>query len=183
MALGWQASTDNVGVTGYKVYRGTTEIASLGTAARSYTDTGLAAGPLQLHGEGDRRRPEPVRSEQHGERHSAGHDKPTAPGNLRATAGTGEVALRWQASTDNVGVTEYRVFRGANQIATVAGTATTYTDTGLAAGPYTYTVKAADAAQNVSDPSNTDTATVPDTTKPLAPPNLRASPAAPSRSI
>ena len=36
------------------------------------------------------------------------------PGNLTATAGTGQVALDWQASTDNVGVTGYRVFRGTH---------------------------------------------------------------------
>src|SRR6185503_15670409 len=76
--------------------------------------------------------------------------KPTAPGNLTATPGTGQVALSWQASTDNVGVTGYRVFRGATQIATPGAGATSYTDTGLAAGPYSYTVKAVDAAGNLS---------------------------------
>ena len=110
----WQASTDNVGVTGYRVYRGTTQIASLGASATSYTDTGLAAGPLQLHGEGDRRRAEPLRPEQHGERHRARHDRSRRRrGNLRRHArAPARSRSRWQASTDNVGVTEYRVYRG-----------------------------------------------------------------------
>ena len=81
--------------------------------------------------------------------------KPTPPGNLNATAGTGQVALNWQASTDNVGVTGYRVFRGTTQIASLGAGATSYTDTGLAPGPYSYTVRAVDAAGNLSDPSNT----------------------------
>ena len=39
--------------------------------------------------------------------------KPTAPGNLTATgAEPNQVNLSWQASSDNVGVTGYRVFRG-----------------------------------------------------------------------
>jgi acid phosphatase type 7 len=86
--------------------------------------------------------------------------KPTAPGNLTATAGQGQVALGWQASTDNVGVTGYRVYRGATEIASVGGTTLNYTDTGLAPGTYTYTVRAVDAAGNLSDPSNTASATV-----------------------
>src|SRR5262249_48593004 len=36
---------------------------------------------------------------------------PTAPSNLTATGGTGTVTLGWTASTDNVGVTGYRVYR------------------------------------------------------------------------
>ena len=62
--------------------------------------------------------------------------KPSIPGNLRATAGAGQVALNWDASTDNVGVTGYQVFRGGTTpITTVSGTTTSYTNTGLAAGP------------------------------------------------
>ncbi|SEM14260.1 fibronectin type III domain-containing protein [Nonomuraea pusilla] len=79
---------------------------------------------------------------------------PSAPGNLRSTSVTSNsVALAWNASTDDVGVTGYLVFRGGTQVATVTGT--TYTDTGLAASTgYTYTVKARDAAGNVSGASN-----------------------------
>ena len=100
--------------------------------------------------------------------------KPTPPGTLNATPGTGQVALTWQASTDNVGVAGYRVYRGTTQIASLGASATSHTETGLAPGPYSYTVRAIDAAQNLSDPSNTASATVPDTTKPTAPGNLQA---------
>ena len=57
--------------------------------------------------------------------------------------------LSWTASTDNVGVTGYEVYRGTTLIKTVTGTSTS--DTTVAAGTtYGYTVKAKDAAGNVS---------------------------------
>ncbi|GIH23314.1 hypothetical protein Aph01nite_16240 [Acrocarpospora phusangensis] len=75
---------------------------------------------------------------------------PSVPGNLRSTGTTAtSVSLAWNASTDNVGVTGYEVYRGGTQVATVTGTG--HTDTGLtAATSYTYTVRARDAAGNRS---------------------------------
>ncbi len=75
---------------------------------------------------------------------------PSAPANLSAAAvSPSQINLSWTASTDNVGVTGYRVFRGGVQIAVV--TATSYQDAGLtSATSYTYTVNAFDAAGNVS---------------------------------
>ncbi len=95
---------------------------------------------------------------------------PTAPTGLAATGTTGQVALHWTAATDNVGVTKYDIYRSttsgftpatANRVAQIAGTATTYTDTGLAAGTYYYVVKAEDAAGNLGPPSNQAAAIVP----------------------
>jgi fibronectin type 3 domain-containing protein len=163
-----------VGVTGYRVFRGTTQIASLASTAHSHTDTGLAPGPYSYT----------VRAIDAAQNLSdpsntasatvADTTKPTAPANLQATAGAGQVALSWQASTDNVGVTGYRVFRGTTQIASLGAAARSHSDTGLAPGPYSYTVRAIDAAQNLSDPSNTASATVPDTDSPTVPQNLTA---------
>jgi chitodextrinase len=84
---------------------------------------------------------------------------PSAPANLGASAvSASQVNLTWTASTDNVGVTGYRVFRGGAQVATPAGTS--YSDVGLAPSTaYSYTVRAVDAAGNVSGPSNTASAT------------------------
>ncbi|WP_425563935.1 cellulase family glycosylhydrolase [Nonomuraea longicatena] len=75
---------------------------------------------------------------------------PSTPGNLRSTgAGSNSVSLAWNASTDNVGVTGYEVLRGGSVVATASGTS--HTDTGLASStPYTYTVRALDAAGNRS---------------------------------
>ncbi|WP_347107526.1 galactose oxidase-like domain-containing protein [Paenarthrobacter sp. S56] len=81
---------------------------------------------------------------------------PSAPAGLAASASAGQIALSWTASTDNVGVTSYRVSRDGAVIGTP--TSTSYTDTSVVAGTtYTYTVNAVDAAGNVSPPSNTVT--------------------------
>ncbi|MFD2673068.1 carbohydrate binding domain-containing protein [Marinicrinis sediminis] len=84
---------------------------------------------------------------------------PTAPTGLTATARSSQsIDLSWTAATDNVGVTGYEIFRNGGSIATTAST--TYSDSGLTAGTtYTYTVKAYDAASNLSAASNTATAT------------------------
>ncbi|TDU83240.1 chitodextrinase [Kribbella voronezhensis] len=86
---------------------------------------------------------------------------PSTPGNLAATATTSSsVSLAWNASTDNVGVTGYVISRNGTEVATTSGIGTTYTDTGRTASTsYTYTVKARDAAGNVSGASNAVTAT------------------------
>ena len=95
---------------------------------------------------------------------------PSQPGTLTAIAVSGgEIDLSWDASTDDVGVTGYLVERcqGAGcsnftQIATVAGTATTYEDTSVTATTtYSYRIHATDAAGNTSAYSDTTTATTP----------------------
>ncbi|WP_371915717.1 galactose-binding domain-containing protein [Paenibacillus odorifer] len=66
--------------------------------------------------------------------------------------------MSWTASTDNVGVTGYRVFRGGVEVG--APTDTSFSDTGLTASTaYSYMVKAVDAAGNLSANSNTASAT------------------------
>jgi chitodextrinase len=78
-------------------------------------------------------------------------EAPSVPTGLTAMAQSeSEVALSWQASTDNVGVTGYDVYRdGAMMLSTVA---TNYTDTGRdPATTYDYAVTAFDAAGNTSD--------------------------------
>ncbi|MGW6208480.1 glycoside hydrolase family 6 protein [Streptomyces sp. NPDC055089] len=79
---------------------------------------------------------------------------PTAPTGVTATAKTsGSVSLSWTASTDNTGVTGYDVFRNGVKVGST--TTTSYTDSGLSASTaYTYTVKAKDAAGNVSAASS-----------------------------
>jgi hypothetical protein len=79
---------------------------------------------------------------------------PSAPGSLRSTGKTSSsVSLAWNASSDNVGVTAYDIYSGSNQVLSVSGTGATVS--GLAASTsYTFTVKARDAAGNVSAASN-----------------------------
>jgi chitodextrinase len=76
---------------------------------------------------------------------------PTTPANLAAVAATAaQVNLTWTASTDNVGVVGYYIFRGGAHVATSVNAS--YSDTGLTAGTaYTYNVAAIDAAGNLSN--------------------------------
>ena len=91
---------------------------------------------------------------------------PTSPSNLTATpVSQSQINLSWTGSTDNVGVTGYRLERcqGAScsnfvEIATPSGTS--HPDTGLSpATTYRYRVRAADAAGNLSGYSNIASAT------------------------
>lgn len=91
---------------------------------------------------------------------------PSAPTNLSATAqSSSQINLSWNVSTDNVGVTGYRVERcqGSScttfaQIATPTGAS--FNDTGLSANmTYRYQVRAADAAGNLSGYSSVISAT------------------------
>jgi chitodextrinase len=86
---------------------------------------------------------------------------PTAPTNLRADAEDAHVDLSWTASTDDVGVTGYRVSRDGAAIA-ITGPVTTFTDPTVApATTYRYTVQALDAAGNVSPASAPAVVTTP----------------------
>jgi chitodextrinase len=84
---------------------------------------------------------------------------PSVPTNLSATAvSASQINLSWSASTDNVGVTGYKVYRGGVQIGTT--TTTSYQNTNLAANTaYTYNVSAFDASGNNSFQSSSASAT------------------------
>src|SRR5205807_1382839 len=102
---------------------------------------------------------------------------PTAPGNPKATGTTeNSASLSWDASTDNVGVTGYDVYNGATLATSVTGTSATVT--GLHADTeYTFTIKAKDAAGNVSPASAPVTARTQkavDSQPPTAPANPKA---------
>ncbi|MCK4665032.1 MAG: fibronectin type III domain-containing protein [Bacteroidales bacterium] len=175
--LTWNASTDNVGVTGYIIYK---DGVSNGTStSTSYTATGLSAVTSYTF---------TVKAKD-----AAGNisdvsnavnittideEAPSAPSSLTASNITQTtVDLTWNASTDNIGVTGYMVYKGAALIANT--TNTNYSVSGLTASTsYTFTVKAKDAAGNISDASNTANVTtlnIPDTEAPTAPSNLTAS--------
>ncbi|AKE17853.1 MULTISPECIES: M60 family metallopeptidase [Bacillus] len=77
-------------------------------------------------------------------------EAPTQPKGLYASNLTSNsVELKWNPSTDNVGVKEYQVLRDGQLIQTVQGT--TFTDQNLTVNKeYKYAVKAVDAAGNTS---------------------------------
>lgn len=78
---------------------------------------------------------------------------PTAPTLAASGTTSTSTTLSWSGATDNVGVTGYDVYQGASIIGSTASTS--YTVTGLAPSTtYTFSVRAKDAAGNVSGSSN-----------------------------
>ena len=184
ISLAWDASTDNVGVLGYNVrWKALTSTTTYSTnvTSTSYTMNSLLAATNYSIS---------IRSYDASQNYSAwlpdmvvgtsGADQvvPTVPANVSVTGVTSNsVSLSWSASTDNVGVTGYRVYwrTGANAFQFLTSTGTTYTKTSLASGTaYEFYVVAYDAAGNVSGNSATVTATttVSDTQPPTAPTSL-----------
>lgn len=88
---------------------------------------------------------------------------PSIPGGLTAVSGSTSIQLSWQASTDNVGVKGYYIYRNSapkgKKLATV--TSTGFTDAGLSASTaYVYSIVAFDAAGNVSQPATVNASTL-----------------------
>jgi len=143
-------STDNVGVTGYWVYLNDVFLAN--TTATSFQHTGLTAGTTYNYR---------VSAHDAVPNHSAwtaipisvttpgssDTQAPTVPTGLTGTAvSPTQINLTWNASTDDVGVTGYRVYR-AGTLLTTFGAVTTYQTPALRLPPnYSYTVQAIDAA-------------------------------------
>ena len=82
---------------------------------------------------------------------------PTPPGTPTLVSSTPNSAtIKWTASTDNVGVTGYDIYRDGQQCASVSGTTLTGTCANLNPNVnYGFYVNARDAAGNVSQPSGT----------------------------
>lgn len=161
--LSWSASSDNVGVTGYDIYRNGVQVAT--TAATSYSDIGLSASMGYTYTVAAFDAEDNV-SAQSGSvsattlaSSSTDTTPPSVPPGLSASAvSSSQINLTWTASTDNVGVTGYKVYRNGTQIGTTAGTS--YSDTGLSVSTtYSYTVAAYDAAGNTSAQSGSVSAT------------------------
>jgi chitodextrinase len=166
----WTASTDNIGVTGYKVYRNGTQVGS--PATTSYTDNNLTPGTNYSYTVAAFDAAGNVSGQSTALATSTLPDTqaPTVPGTPTSPAQTmSSISLSWAASTDNVAVTGYKVYRNGTQITTSASTS--YTDTNLTPNTiYSYTVAAYDAAGNTSVQSAAGSLrTLPDTQAPTAP--------------
>lgn len=182
VALSWNASSDNVGVAGYRIYRGGTEVGT--SRSTAFTNTGLAANTsysftvAAYDAAGNVSAQSPAVTAKTAA--AADTAAPTAPSNLKAAAVSAtQVNISWNASTDNTGVTGYLVQRDGVTIAQLGGSTLSYNDTGrLPLTSYAYVVRAVDAAGNTSPGSNIASATTPvaaDTVAPAKPAGLSAS--------
>ncbi len=157
LSLSWTAATDNVGVTGYDVYRNSTLIGSVtGTSTQVTGLTAATSYSFSVKAKDAAGNVSAASSTINATTLSAADvTAPSAPASLTASATTQTtVNLSWTASTDNVGVTGYDVYRNSTLLSSVTGTSTLVT--GLTASTsYSFYVKAKDAAGNVSAASNT----------------------------
>jgi chitodextrinase len=164
--LGWQASTDNVSVTGYTIYRNGAILTTVSGTTLTYSDATASPSTAYTY---------TVDAFDAAGNHSAqsapagvttpGPDTqaPSVPSGLTANAASAtKVNLAWQASTDNVGVTGYTIYRNGAVLTTVSGTTLTYSDaTASPSTAYSYTVDAFDAAGNHSAQSSPASVTTP----------------------
>ncbi|MFF3562616.1 discoidin domain-containing protein [Streptomyces sp. NPDC002574] len=157
--LTWNASTDNVGVTGYDVYANgmlrTSVAGNVTTFTDSQPDTATVTYSVRAKDAAGNQSGNSNTVTRNGD---TGGDTqaPSQPGNLAYTQpASGQVKLTWTASSDNVGVTGYEVYANDQLRGTVSGTTLTYTDTQPDSATVAYYVKAKDAAGNRSVASAT----------------------------
>jgi hypothetical protein len=149
----WSASTDNLAVAGYRVYRDGTLWTT--TTALLWNDTGLT--PLTTYaytvvaydGAGNTSGV----AAKSWQMPQADTIKPTAP-TLTGSVTKSKTSVSWTPGTDNVGVTGYRIYRNGALVATVSGTARAWSEARQRLAT-NYTMTAFDAAGNVSPTSNT----------------------------
>ena len=154
-SLSWSAATDNIGVTGYDVFKDGVKINAANITGTSFSVTGLVASTTYGF---------TVKARDAAGNISASSNvlnvttanpdviAPTIPANLNAIIITqNSFRLKWTASTDNIAVAGYDVYRNAVKINTALLTNTYFDITGLAASAtYSMTVIAKDAAGNSS---------------------------------
>jgi chitodextrinase len=172
LTLSWSASTDAVGVSGYKVYQDGSLLSS-GITGTTFGVTGLTLNTaysftvLAYDAEGNLS----SQSDALATTTLSDTTAPTTPGSPSfSSVSTTAITLSWTASTDAVGISGYRIYRGATQVGTT--TLLTLTNSSLSSGTsYSYTIEAYDSAGNRSARSattSTSTLTV-DVTSPTAP--------------
>lgn len=226
----WAVSTDNVGVTAYKIYRNQIQIDQIDSTDATYADFNVAPDSSYTYGisAGDavgnwspiktliaKTQPQPVppssassssqiptsssslssssstpvsnpssapvSSSSSSSQSSLDATPPSEPGNLnQINISATQVDIGWTTATDNVGVTNYRVYRDNILLSTVDASTLGYSDKTTAPNKlYSYSVEAGDAAGNWSTSRKTISITTPaatatgDVTLYWAPPTQR----------
>ena len=153
--LTWPAAVDDLGVAAYEVSRDGAVIGT--TPSTSFTDNAIAAATAYSYSvvaiDGGGNRSDPVSATV---TTPADTVPPSTPTGLtgKASSSPRRVKLTWLPSTDDVGVTAYRVYRQGVVIATVG--ATSYTDLAVAKSTrYGYAISALDVVGNESPLSPT----------------------------
>jgi fibronectin type 3 domain-containing protein len=166
--LSWLPSSDDVGVTGYRVYRDGSFLKALGAGATTYSDTAVTAAhgysyqvtAVDAAGNESQKQSPPVPATTPGPPDT---QPPSAPPGLTASTPTAtQVNLSWAASSDDIGVAGYKVYRDGTSLEAQPIVGTTYSDDEASPGTtYTYEVSALDTAGNESAKSSVTVKTPP----------------------
>ncbi|MGY1524255.1 fibronectin type III domain-containing protein [Streptomyces sp. MN3] len=148
-------------VTGYAVYRDRTRVEQVPASTHMVDVTGLRPATAYVFTvrarDADGRLGPPSREVRATTPAAARADTapPTAPGDLEGrAAGSRAAQLSWTAARDDRGVVSYDIYQGTSKIHSVGGNQTAAVVTGLRPGTrYVFTVRARDAADNLSPPA------------------------------
>lgn len=116
ITLEWSSSSDNVGVTGYQVYRNNTPIETINTAV--YTDRGLNSDTdyhykvRALDAAGNFTDSDPLTAR------TAGETSPTKPTNLRILIDGTFSVLVWDSPSDSARIVSYETYRNGQLLGT-----------------------------------------------------------------
>jgi chitodextrinase len=189
--LDWTAATDDTALSGYRISRNGSPIASVGAGTTTYTDGAITDGTSYTYAvaamdtsgnlgpaatiavttPGTPPIPDPGATPPPDPGAGGDVEAPGAPGNVFGSATVTRVALSWDEATDDTGVTGYQVTRDGVVVASTGGLA--WSDPGRApATTYAYTVAARDAAGNVGAAVPVMIRTPADTVAPTRPRNF-----------
>ena len=180
----WNAAPSDAGVNLYEVYRGTTKVKDVAGSQHMVDITRLTPSTpyvFTVRARDTEGRLGPPSREVRATTvavTAADRSAPTRPGRLRGrTAGSRAVQLSWSASTDDRDVVSYDIYQGGIRIHSVGGEQTAAVVMGLRPGTrYSFTVRARDAADNLSPAGGTVRLTTPgdDDGRDTAPTDFRA---------
>lgn len=160
VSLSWEAAIDDVGVTGYHVYRDDQLVQTLSGTDLTYIDTGLMEATTYTY---------KIRAvDQAGNLSEASNavkartkmtievSRPLPPTKLRSARVTEhEVALMWDAPNESKEIMSYQVYRNNVLVGEVARETSLYTDKDLQENTkYSYVVKSKNKEGNLSEESN-----------------------------
>ncbi|HZF88439.1 fibronectin type III domain-containing protein [Streptomyces sp.] len=157
----WNAVSTEAGVRAYEVYRGTAKVREVPGSRHMVDVTRLRPSTTHVFTvrarDADGRLGPPSREVRATTPAAVAADRsaPSRPAGLRGrTAGSRSVQLTWDAARDDRRVTSYDIHQGGTKIHSVGGSQTGTVVTGLRPGTrYSFTVRARDAADNVSPAS------------------------------
>ncbi|MBU5444787.1 fibronectin type III domain-containing protein [Paenibacillus sp. MSJ-34] len=174
--LSWPSATDNVGVTGYRIYVDEVEYKMAGGSENTITVNGLMAETnymfkVTAHDEAGNvsagltasAKTLPRSSDPDTEAPQWPDDSELTVSDVTQTS----VKLTWPSATDNVGVTGYRIYVNGTEHGTVGGNVNRTMINGLTANTsYMFKVTAYDAAENKSEALTVSAKTLPQPTEP-----------------